>query len=94
MNFNWDSSSGGGGGTSETSLTIKSKYESNPDTNAFTDSDKTKVDTLPVGGLNNTSLNLALNTLTYTDINGDSKRPKRDDGNYRAFSRRYKDNLY
>ncbi|WNL50659.1 hypothetical protein RPALISO_70 [Ruegeria phage RpAliso] len=34
---------GGGSGTSETPATVKSKYESNADTNAFTDAEKTKL---------------------------------------------------
>lgn len=34
----------GGSGTAETPASVKSKYESNADTNAFTDSDKTKLD--------------------------------------------------
>jgi microcystin-dependent protein len=40
---------GGGlpGVTEETAVTIKAKYESNPDTNAFTDQEKTKLESLP-----------------------------------------------
>lgn len=40
----------GGGGSSETSESIKSKYESNPDTNAFTDSLMSKLESLPTEG--------------------------------------------
>ena len=39
-------SDGSGSGTSDTPEQIKTKYESNPDTNAFTDADKTAVDNL------------------------------------------------
>lgn len=39
----WTVVSGGGGGGTETSASIKLKYEANPDTNAFTDSEKAKL---------------------------------------------------
>ena len=38
-----------GASVAETPASIKSKYESNPDTNAFTDADKTKLDAVLVG---------------------------------------------
>lgn len=36
-----------GSGTTETAASIKTKYESNPDTNAYTDAEKTKVANVP-----------------------------------------------
>ena len=38
----------GGGGSSETAATIKQKYESNENTNAFTDEDKQKLEGIEV----------------------------------------------
>ena len=46
----------GGGGSSETSESIKSKYESNPDTNAFTDSHRDKLDSIVVGDSGDSSI--------------------------------------
>lgn len=43
QNFGSPTSTGGGGGSSETAATVKTKYESNEDTNAFTDNDKQKL---------------------------------------------------
>lgn len=44
QNFGSPTGTGGGGGTSETAATIKQKYESNEDTNAFTDANKQKLE--------------------------------------------------
>jgi hypothetical protein len=43
----WEAQSGES--TEETAASIKTKYESNPDTNAFTDNDKAKVDGIEAG---------------------------------------------
>lgn len=46
---------GGAGGSSETPTTIKTKYESNADTNAFTDAEKTKLAGVATGATANAS---------------------------------------
>lgn len=51
VNQNKSSSGGGGGGGSpDTSAQVKSKYESNTNTNAFTDAEKTKLANVVEGG--------------------------------------------
>lgn len=59
-----------GTSTAETPATIKTKYESNPDTNAFTDTEKTKL-----GGLSNyddTAVNASIASLGTTKADKDS----------------------
>lgn len=46
----------GGGGSSETAATIKTKYESNADTNAFTDAEQTKLAGIAAGAEVNRTL--------------------------------------
>jgi hypothetical protein len=57
VNYIWDSSDSqwviGGGGTAETPASIKEKYESNPDTNAYTNSEQETVST--IGNVSNLS---------------------------------------
>lgn len=45
----WIAGGSGGGGSAETPATIKTKYESNPDTNAFTDAEKAKLAAVEAG---------------------------------------------
>lgn len=52
--YSWDDSDAvfveqAGASSAETPASIKNKYESNPDTNAFTNADKTKLDAVLVG---------------------------------------------
>lgn len=48
QNFGSPTGTGGGGVSSETAATIKQKYESNEDTNVFTDADKQKLENIEV----------------------------------------------
>lgn len=58
IRYVWDKSDdkwvSGGSGSPLTPAQIKSMYESNPDTNAFTDSDKNKLDNIEAGAQVNT----------------------------------------
>lgn len=53
-NDNW-AESGSGSGTSETPESIKTKYESNEDTNAFTDAEKSKLSGIATDATKNTN---------------------------------------
>jgi hypothetical protein len=57
----------GGGGTEETAGSIKTKYESNADTNAFTDAEKSKLANLESSKFLGTYLNLASLESTHPD---------------------------
>jgi hypothetical protein len=53
-----------GTGTTETASSVKSKYESNPDTNVFNDADKTKLDGVETNATNWTNAKTIASTLT------------------------------
>ncbi|CAL1518215.1 hypothetical protein [Chitinophaga sp. MM2321] len=59
-----------GTSTAETAATIKTKYESNPDTNAFTDTEKTKLEGLE--NYDDTDINTAITNLGTTKADKDS----------------------
>lgn len=66
VEYLWDSSDGkwvvaGGTPTAETPASVKGKYESNPDTNAFTDAQKTKLENLK--NFDPTTINNNINAL-------------------------------
>ncbi len=63
-----------GTGTEDTAASIKSKYESNPDTNAFTDSEKSKLSGIEAGAQQND----ASTTLQGNTFNGANQLVKTD----------------
>lgn len=54
--------------TEETPESIKEKYESNPDTNAFTDNDKSKLDNLPANAQENVIEHIKQNGVELTIV--------------------------
>ena len=69
INRHWNGTqwiSGGGGGGSMTSTEIKIAYESNPDTNAFTDDEKTKLNGIQAGATVNNTDSFLLNRSNHT----------------------------
>src|SRR6185437_1623093 len=65
-----------GATTSETAASIKTKYESNPDTNAYTDAEKAKLLGIAAGA----QVNDAATTLQGNSFNGNAQLVKTDAG--------------